>query len=48
MYNEYGKVVFQVTKELMAIISQGLGQPDDFLFDKIGKARTIVRTLVNY
>lgn len=48
MYDEYAEAVFKVGNEIMALISEELGQPRDFLFSKFGKEKAYERTHFNY
>lgn len=48
VYVEYGKAIYEFAKEIMAIISEVLGQPKDFLFKKIGDDRAAMKTAFNY
>lgn len=44
VFNDYGSAVYELTKEIMAIISEELGQAPDFLFNKIGSEKSFIKT----
>ena len=48
MFNDYGSAVYELTKEIMAIISEELGQAPNFLFNKIGSEKPFIKTMMNY
>lgn len=47
--DEYGKAVYALTLKLMAILSEEIGQPPDFIFSKVGGRKAGLRTyIINY